>query len=262
MSLPKPACLALLLLWLAGCAAAPPVKAPTPALSGDELLTILRARADRVKSFEAKGRLTLLSPQRNYSGTAFLKGIEPTTLRVDILDFLGRSLLSFSSNGQVVQVLSPKEEKFYYGKATPANMAVFIPPAVTLPQVLQLLVGALPLSSGAPDRFHFEPAADSYVLEWRRPDGAFQERLWVKASGLYPAKDEWYGQDHRMLFSVDLSDYGAAAPDLPGQITLRAENPKAELRFAYRELRVNPALGAPDIELKAPPAVAVVPLGP
>ncbi len=262
MNLPKFAWLALAFLWLLGCAAAPPVKAPAPALSADELLSILRARQERVKSFEAKGRLTFLSPQRNYSGTAFLKGVEPTTLRVDILDFLGRSLLSFYSNGQVVQVLSPKEGKFYSGKATPANMAVFIPPAVTLPQALHLLAGALPLSSGAPHRFQLEAASDSYLLEWHRPDGALQERLWVKASGLYPTKDEWYGMNQQMLFSVDFSDYGAAAPDLPGQITLRTENPKAELRFAYRELKVNPALTGPGLEMKAPPAVAVVPLGP
>jgi hypothetical protein len=99
-------------------------------------------------------------------------------------------------------------------------------------------------------------------LEWRRPDGSLQERLWVKGTGWSPSKDEWYGNSGRMLFSAEMTDYGAQAPDLPGQIILRTENPQAELRFVYREMQVNPTLAAADLELKAPPAMTAVPLGP
>jgi outer membrane biogenesis lipoprotein LolB len=259
--LTKLAWLAVFFLWLGGCAAVPPVKPPAALMAPDEIVSQLRSRQERVQSFQGKGRLTFLSPQRNYSGTALLKGLEPTTLRVDILDFLGRSLLSFSSNGREVQVLSPKEGKFYYGQATPANLAALIPPAVTLPQVLHLLVGGLPLSAGPPDRWQYDPAQETYLLEWHQTDGSLKERLWVKATDLHPAKEEFYGNAGQLLFTVDLGDYGSLAPDLPGQIILRTNAPKVELRLAYRELLLNPALAAADLELKAPPAMAVVPLG-
>ncbi len=262
MNLLRLAHLAVFFLCLGGCAAVPPAKPPTTIISPDELLLRLRSRQELVRSFQGKGRLTFLSPERNYSGTAFLKGIVPTSLRVDILDFLGRSLLNFSSNGQEVQVLSPKEGKFYFGKATPANLAAFIPPAVTLPQVLRLLVGGVPLSPGPPSKWQYHPAQEGYLLEWHHADGSLKERLWVKAADLNPSKEEWFGPAGQPLFTVELGDYGTLSSDLPGQITLRTTAPQAELRLAYRELQVNPNLPPGDLELKAPPAMAVVPLGP
>ena len=141
------------LVWLAlalalwGCRSLPPPAPPTAVTSAEELVARLQAGKPRVQSFEAKGRLTLLSPQRNYSGTSLIKGRLPTTVRADVLDPLGRSLLNFYSNGLEVQVLSPKEGKLFKGEATPGNLAAFIPPAVTLPQALRLMTGDLPLSA-------------------------------------------------------------------------------------------------------------------
>ncbi|MBI4642186.1 MAG: hypothetical protein HY743_00235, partial [Deltaproteobacteria bacterium] len=59
-------------LW--GCRSLPPPAPPVAVASGDELVARLQAGKPRVQSFEAKGRLTLLSPQRNYSGTSLIKG--------------------------------------------------------------------------------------------------------------------------------------------------------------------------------------------
>ena len=115
---------------------------------------------------------------------------------MDILDILGRTLLSFATDGDQVQVLSPSEGKFFHGPASPGNLAAFIPPAVTLPQALRLLVGALPLSPGPPSKFDYDPAAGQYLLEWRQAAG-IQERLWVAAQGLYPLKDEYFGGAER-----------------------------------------------------------------
>ena len=59
----------LLFLLLAGCRALPPAPPPAAVTSPEELLSRLAART-AVRSFQAKGRITFLSPQQNYSGTA------------------------------------------------------------------------------------------------------------------------------------------------------------------------------------------------
>ena len=159
-------------LCLGGCRSLPPPAPPLAVLSPAELISRLQADKPQVQSFAAKGRLTIISPTRNYSGTSQIKGLLPTTVRADVLDFLGRSLLYFYSNGQEVQVLFPKENKLYRGAATPGNLAAFIPPAMTLPQTLRLMVGDLPLSAGPPDRWAYEADAGRYLLEWHYPDGA------------------------------------------------------------------------------------------
>ena len=120
-------------------------------------------------------------------------------------------------------------------------------------------MGALPLSSGPPSKFEYDPAAGQYRLEWQK-NGIIQERLWVSAQGLYPVKEEYFGGGDRPRFTAELADFGEAAPDLPGKITLKTEAPKLELRLAYKELRSNPSMGPDDLALTAPAGVAVVQL--
>lgn len=247
-----------LCLW--GCRSLPPPAPPVAITSAAELVSRLQAGKPQVQSFEAKGRLTFLSPQRNYSGTSLIKGRLPDTIRADVLDFLGRSLLNFYSNGQEVQVLSPKEGKLYRGAATPGNLAAFIPPAVTLPQALRLMVGDLPLSPGQPSRWAYEADQDRYLLEWRYPDGAIKERLWLEARELRPVQEEWFGPDGQLRFAATFSNYGQTVPGLPGQVTVKTLKPEAELRLAYREMRVNLPLKDADLSLPRSAAVTEVPL--
>jgi hypothetical protein len=247
-------------LLLGGCRGLPPAPPPVTEISAADLLARLRGRQQRVQSFQAKGRITFLSPKENYSGTVLLAGRQPATLKVDILDFLGRTILSFATNGSEVKILSPRENKLFSGPATPRNLAAFIPPTVSLPQAVSLLVGALPYSPGPPDYFTFESATGRYLLEWRQ-GSALTERIWVDAQGLNPVADEWFGGAATPRFSAELSGFGALAPDLPEKITLKTTTPKMELRLVYRELKVNPALTPTALTLVAPPGIAEVPLG-
>lgn len=238
----------------------PPTPPPVTGLSSEALLARLRSRQQQVQSFQAKGRLTFLSPQQNYSGTALLTGRVPASLKVDILDFFGRTILVFATDGTEVKILSPHENKLLRGPATPGNLAAFIPPTVSLPQALHLLVGALPFSPGPPDRFDFQSATGRYLLEWRQ-GGALTERLWVDAQGLYPVADEWFGGAATPRFTTELADFGALVPDLPQKITLKTTTPKMELRLVYGDLKLNPPLTPADLTLTPPPGVAEVPLG-
>jgi hypothetical protein len=250
----------LILICLGGCRTLPPSPPPVTGLSSEDLLARLRGRAQQVKTFQAKGRITFLSPHQNYSGTALLASQLPASLKVDVLDFLGRTILSFATDGVAVKVLSPRENKLFFGPASPGNLAAFIPPTVTLPQALRLLVGGLPLSPGLPDRFDYQAAAGRYLLEWGQ-GGALQERLWVSAQGLYPVQEEWFGGASQPRFTAELADFGALAPDLPAKIILKTNTPKMEMRLVFSDLKLNPPLTPADLTLPTPPGVVEVPLG-
>jgi hypothetical protein len=250
----------LWLIFLGGCRTLPPAPPQVTGLSSEELLTRLKAREQQVQSFQAKGRITFLSPRQNYSGTALLAGRRPASLKVDVLDFLGRTILSFATDGIEVKVLSPQENKLFFGPATPGNLAAFIPPTVTLPQALRLLVGALPLSPGPPDRFDYQAASGRYLLEWGQ-GGVLQERLWVSAQGLYPVQDEWFGGAAQPRFTAELADFGALTPDLAAKITLKSSTPKMEMRLVFSTFKLNPPLTPTELTLSPPPGVGEVPLG-
>jgi len=248
------------LLWPAGCRTLPPAPPPAAVISADELLARLQARQEQVKSLQAKGRITFLSPEQNYSGTAVLTGQLPASLKANVLDFLGRTILSFATDGAEVKVLSPSENKLFQGPATPGNLAAFIPPTVSLPQALRLLVGALPLSPGPPQDFAYEAATGRYRLEWRQ-GGTLTERLWVAAQGLYPVQEEWFGGAPEPRFTAELAGFGALAPEAPEKITLKTSAPQKEMRLVYRDLKLNPPLAPADLTLAPPAGVVQVPLG-
>ncbi len=252
----------LVLLSLAGCRALPPAGPPPAITSGEELLNRLKPRYQKIHSFQARGRITFLSPRQNYSGTILLKGRLPANLRVDILDFFGRTILEFATDGTQVQVLSPKEGKLFCGPATPRNLASFIPPTVSLTQAVRLLVAAVPFSDGSPPRFTYEPSQGRYLMEWTSPGGALQERLRVEGQELYPAEEVWYGGHPEPRFAAEFSGFGFKAPGVPEKITIKTASPKMELRLVYQELTLNPSLGPGDLVLQPPPGVAVVPLKP
>ena len=258
--------LLLLLGMLAGCRGGlrgvKPKAQPVSQTSPDQIYSRLKARQGDLTAFTAKGRLTLISPEQNATGTAVISGKLPETLRVDLKDPLGRAVLSFSTDGKVVEVLFPRENKLFQGPATPTNLAAFIPPGVQVSQALQLMVGNLPLSQGPPTRVQPESGENTYVLEWLRSDGALQERLWVTGADVQPQKEEWYGADGRLIFNAELGQFNQAAPGRPQQIKLVTANPKVELRLTYREFTANPSLTPADLALPRPPGVMVQPLRP
>ena len=231
-------------------------------VSPEEIYSRLTARQGGLTAFAAKGRLTLISPEQNATGTALLKGKLPESLRVDVKDPLGRAVLSFFTDGQTVEVLFPRENKLFQGPATATNLAAFIPPGVKVSQALRLMVGDLPLSAGPPTRVQPGSGDNTYVLEWQGQGGKLQERLWVTGAEVLPQKEEWYGADGQLAFSAEFGEFNQATPGRPQQIKLATTNPKVDLRLTYREFTPNPSLTPADLALPRPPGIMVQPLKP
>ncbi len=249
----------VVLLAAFGCRTLPPPPPAPGVASARELLYLLKARQAGLQSFQAKGRLTLIAPGRSYSGTGRLKGSLPSSLRVDVLDLFGRSLLSFASDGRQVEVLFPREGKMFYGPATPGNLAAFVPPGVTVPQALKVLTADLPLSAGEPSQWLRDTEHNAYLMVWTNPDGSLRERLWVDAQSLYPVKEEWCGDHGKAVFTAELSDF---AKDRPQQIKLKTTTPATELRLAFQDLEINPPLKPGDLKVPELPGVEKIPFKP
>ncbi len=92
---------------------------PAAAAPPEQIYSQLKARQGGLSAFAAKGRLTLISPGQNATGTALIKGKFPETLRVDVKDPLGRAALSFFTDGQTVEVLFPGKTSFSRARPHP-----------------------------------------------------------------------------------------------------------------------------------------------
>jgi outer membrane lipoprotein-sorting protein len=244
---------------LAACRTLPPP--PPPRAAGPaEVLAALRARQEGIKGFQAKGRLTLIAPGRNYSGSGRLKAGFPTLLRVDLVDLFGRSLMSFSSDGARVEMLFPRDGKLLTGPATPGSLAGLIPPGLTLPQCLRLLAGAVPFSQEEPTSWQESGENRGLVMTWLNSEGSLREKLWTEAGG-HPVRQEWGGPDGRSRIQAEFADFSGPG-GWPKQVKVKTAEPQTELRVAFGDLTINPPLTPADFAISRPPGVIEMPLKP
>lgn len=250
--------LALLLAALAGCRTLPPPPPPA-AVAPQEALAGWRARQAGIQGFQARARLTLIAPGRSYSGSARLLAGLPSSLRVEVTDLFGRSLMTLVSDGEEVAVLFPREGKLLKGPATSRNLAGFIPPGVTLAQCVRLLTAGVPLSDGEPQSWQEQGEPGSWLLVWNGADGQPRERLWL-AQGR-PRKLQWRGEGGEAGFEAEFADFSGPG-NWPRQVRVKTPQPSSELRVTFGDLSVNPPLTPADFRLSPPPGIRVEPLSP
>ena len=139
----------LFLLCLSACARLPtaPVAGEKPAIqSAPDLVKQLEARAAEIQSLKGKGNVSVVSPQKNYTGNALITEIKPAVLRVDVLNFWGQPVIAFLMNDQEIKLLVYPESRLYRGPANSTNLSRFIPLPVTVQDFMALLTGRVAFS--------------------------------------------------------------------------------------------------------------------
>ena len=133
--------LLLLIFCLSACARLPtvPVGERPVVQSAPDLLKQLETRASEIQSFKGKGNVSVVSPQKNYTGNALLTEYKPSLLRVDVLNFWGQPVVAFLLKDQEMKLMVYPESKLYRGPANAANLSRFIPLPVSLKDFLAIL---------------------------------------------------------------------------------------------------------------------------
>jgi len=233
----------LLVLGLAvGCARVPPLPTRVAPSSAQELLTRLQARAREVQSFTAKGRVTVLTPERKYNGTALITAVKPGTLRVDVLSFFGQPLVTFYTDGQEVKLFAYTEGKLYRGPATARNLALFIPPQVTVAEVIAFMSGTVPLAAVPGAELTAEPGQDQYQVEMATPPSGERLTLWVGGPDLEIRRALWRDPQGVELFRVEFQDFQRqnGGPQ-PHQVELTSGPGDRKMRVRYQDFTPNPS---------------------
>ncbi|MFP3867342.1 MAG: DUF4292 domain-containing protein [Desulfobacteraceae bacterium] len=249
------------LAGMAACARGPALKPGIrPEIrSAQDLWARLWVRAQAIQSFEAKGRVTYISPNQKYNGTAYFLGSKPQTLRVDVLNFWGQSALSVHTDGDELQLLDYRQGKLYRGPVTARNLAIFIPP-VEISELLEILTGSVVLSQKEPVQMTYIPEQDQYHLELRGAEPPGQTELWVEAQNLQIEAAKWYDAQKQRLFEVKFQDFQPSDRyTLPHEIILTTGDNQRQLRLHYRDLTINPQLTSKALTLVVPAQIQQVP---
>lgn len=257
-----PLAVGLLILCLSACARLPtaPVGERPVVQSAPELLQQLESRAAEIRSLKAKGNVSVISPQKNYTGTAQLAVVKPSVLKVDVLNFWGQPVVAFLMNEQDMQLLIYPESKLYRGPATAENLRRFIPLPVSTQDFLAILTGRVAFELYEKPVFLKTADASRYLLELTSRQGGDRVRLTIDSQTLDILAAQWLNAQAHEVMSAEFGDMVSWGPVTgPQEIKAVSGDQASQVRIRYRDLSFNPPLTAEGLALPVSGAIRELP---
>jgi outer membrane lipoprotein-sorting protein len=232
-----------LCLWcLAACARLPtaPVGDRPVVQSAPDLLKQLDSRASEIQSLKGKGNVSVISPQKNYSGNAQLILAKPSLLRVDVLNFWGQPVVAFLVHQEELKLMVYPEGKLYRGPANAANLSRFIPLPVSLKDFMAILTGRIAFEQY--DRPVLLETKDPaiYQLELTSREGADRVKLTIDSQTLNITAAHWFNSQGQETLLAEFGEFISLGPTAgPREIKLASGDQATEVRVRYRDLNYN-----------------------
>ncbi len=209
--------------------------APTTA---EECLKLIDAAEAQVSSVQGEGKLFIDAPQGKGAVDLYLAAALPSSLHLTQLDFFGKPQGTLMTDGASFSLLQNGE--FLRGRATPQNLARFLPVVLPPSELAQILLGRAPRISHTSATMRFDDTTQRFVLTL---EGAGRtQTLHVEPPTYRVVRSETPGQ-YTVTFSALKEHQGVTVPfkmllDVPGA--------KTKLELTLKEVTLNES---PDPEL-------------
>ena len=252
-------------LAAACCVHAPPVNRPWAAPTAGELSALLSARAETVRSLNARARATSWLGGERVRATVLMLVERDGHLRFEAEVRLQGTVATLATDGRAFALLDARKNELSRGPACPANVASLIRIPLAPADVAAILLGdaRLPEGGDGPPLVGWEPRLGADVLAVRAADGGTLQLFFHgDAHDLVAATRA--GADGRPLWRTQYEDFETVAGQhLPRKI-LFAEHAASfddgvEIHFKDRALGGTPPAGA--FTLEPPRGVAVRDVG-
>lgn len=213
---------------------------------------------DRGDTLRATARISLSSPEGNYSRKMALLVRPPCSLRVEAIPLFGPADFFLSVNEKDLKVFFPGEGKFYAGAATRENLSLFFKVFLSPADMVPLLVGGLP--PHIPDgrlSGHMEDGV--YRVDIR--SGKRRRSLWVDPASHTLTKIE-ETDDHRTLWRAAFEDHTVVGgASYPRKIHVEVKGPeRVEMDIRYLDLDTSSAADMAVFDLQIPPGITPLPI--
>ena len=248
----------IVFLALFGCAHLPPVARPYPPPTAAELVASLRAREQRIRSIDAVAKVDERAkgvPRVTVKVQIFAK--RPDRLRLEVQGPLGSGAATLVTDGTRFHLFDSRQGRFFTGAAEPCNVARLIQVELAPVEVVDVLLGSVPLT-GEPLSVTWDATRGGReVLTLRQPDGGtvrawldHRERTW---DPVYAERRDARGA---LLWRVDHADFtDQGGVRLPARTEVEDATHHAAAHVRYREQSPNPEL--PDVGFTLDPPAGV-----
>jgi hypothetical protein len=243
-----------------------PYAAPTAA----ELISHIQKSQAGILALRARAKADVFGREGRVKVDISVVAARPQQLRLAGENSLTGPLLTMATDGLTFQLLDVRSNRFQSGAVSACNMSRFLGVALHPSQVIQVLMGGVPLL----------PSPVASEVSWNGKDGGREvltlrdargvsEVISLQAEGKTWDVREAEGRDdkgqpvwrlrHEGFAPMALAEGAPTSVRLPAVTYIEDPPNKSDIRLRWRERELNPALEEGVFRLDAPPGVPTEP---
>ena len=247
--------LCLLLLVFCGCAAAPKMTARMDFASPEAALEHIAAQTPVDAALQAMADVRVATRE---GGTYPLKLAvllkKPASLRVEAIPLFGPPAFFLSVRDRTLRVFLAETRAFYIGRATPDNVARYLPLKMDPEDLIAVLTGTCFAPVGPDTLLQGRPEGDHYRIDLVEP--LKRRSLWVRTTDGFLERIEVYGEQQRLYRAHFEEPFRAEGTVLPQKITIVSEGiDGVSVSIRYADIQFLKAIDPETFDLKTPPGV-------
>ncbi len=239
---------ALCLLQGAQCLSSAP---PPNRKTARELVALIAARSKQIRSLRAETRMTHRSQQGKVRATVRLMAEREKKMRFDAVSPFDTPMATLVSNGARFVLIDAKKNTYYYGPASPCNIARLIGVVLEADEILAILGGSTPLID-----------YDTLTLDWDGRGSAevltlhgkqLSQTIRLDGHSLDLLESEIKDRDGHTILSIkDSKSRRLGRLRVPMQISIQQPKHNADLDITFKHLELNIELPKQAFQLPEP----------
>jgi hypothetical protein len=211
----------------------------------------------------AIARIEVNSPEGRYPLKAALVLKRPSSLRLESIPLIGPADLFLTIHENVLKVFVPEKRKFFMGKASPRNLAHFLPGAaagINIEGMTSLLIGTHPEIKGKTITLDGSREGSLYRIDILSEHRKIQS-LWIDTDD-HLVRVDLFADDNSRLYSARFTGRNFIENmALPQNITIACgDNEKPDIIIRYIDIGPAKEIDAMIFDLKPPNGVTPISL--
>lgn len=249
----------LLLLVFCGCAAAPKMTARIDFASPEAALEHIAAQTPVDAALQAMAEVRVA--KREGGGGYPLKLAvllkRPASLRLEAIPPFGPPAFFLSVRDRTLKAFLSETRAFYIGRATPENVASYLPLKMGPEDLIAVLMGTCFAPVGSDTLLQGRPEGDHYRIDLVEP--LKRRSLWVRTTDGFLERLDVYADQQRLYRAHFEEPLRVEGMVLPQKITIVSEGTDGvSVSIRYADIQFLKDIDPETFDLKTPPGVEPV----
>lgn len=245
---------------IGGCVKKPPQPLVTPLarpaeLSTEELYQLIQQRVDSFQTLRGIARIRLVSENERYRFTEVVVFKKPDLFRLETLGFLNQPALFVVSDGKSLALYSKRDNAYYSGIASQANLSKLTGLNLSPEDVVRVLSGNPPALEKVNSLWSlYLPDQKAYLLELISVNAQRRQLIRIDATTkTFSQMESFRLYDGSLILRVVWDEYrDAGGYAIPTRLVIDRPLEKTRVELTYQSFEVNQALDGDLFSFKPP----------